>query len=71
MGRRFIHMASKTAPEYKSHTDEPVSAPERGEVVNETRARQAVPIGRMRYVLAISMALVIVGFVVLYLVLVK
>jgi hypothetical protein len=63
-------MASKTAPEYKSRTDEPVSSPEHGAVVNENRARQAVPIGRMRYVLAISMALVIVGFVALYFVLV-
>ena len=64
-------MASRTAPEYKSRADEPVSTPEHGAVVNENRARQAVPTGRMRYVLAISMALVIVGFVALYAVLVK
>lgn len=64
-------MASKTAPEYESCTDELASTPEHGAVVNENRAREAVSTGRMRYVLAISMALVIVGFVVLYIVLVK
>ena len=64
-------MVSKTAPEYKSRTDEPVSTPEHGAVVNENRAREAVPTGRMRYVLAISMVLVIAGFVVLGVVLVK
>jgi hypothetical protein len=63
-------MAGKSAPEYKSRTDELVSS-DHGAVVNENRAREAVPVGRMRYVLAISMALVIVGFVVLYFVLVK
>jgi hypothetical protein len=30
--------------------------------MNENRVRQAVPLGRMRYVLAISLALVIGGF---------
>jgi hypothetical protein len=64
-------MANKTALEYESRTDEPVSTPEHGAVVNENRAREAVPTGRMRYVLAISMALIIVGFVALYFVLVK
>ena len=64
-------MADKIAPEYKSRTDEPVSTPEHGAVVNENRAREAVSTGRMRYVLAISMALVIIGFAALYFVLVK
>jgi hypothetical protein len=64
-------MADETAPEYKSRTDEPVSAPEHGAILNENRAREALPLGRMRYVLAISMALVIIGFVALYFVLVK
>jgi hypothetical protein len=64
-------MAGKTAPEYKSRTDEPGSTPGHGAVVNENRAREAVSTGRMRYVLAISMALVVIGFVVLYFVLVK
>jgi len=36
-------------------------------VLNETEARQAVPVGHMRYVLAISLALVIVAFAVIYL----
>jgi len=64
-------MADKTAPEYKSRSDEPVSSRERGAVVNENRAREAVSTGRMRYVLAISMVLVVSGFVVLYFILVK
>jgi len=64
-------MTDKTAPEYKSRTDEPVSVPEHGAVISENRAREAVPTGRMRYVLVISMALVIVGFVALYFLLVK
>jgi len=64
-------MADKTAPEYKSRTDEPVSAPEQGAILNENRARQALATGRVRYVLVISMALVIIGFVALYFVLVK
>jgi len=68
---RFLHMAGKTAPEYESPTDEPVSTAEHGAVVNENRAREAVPTGRMRYVLVISMALVIVGFAALYFLLVR
>lgn len=35
-------------------------------VLNETEARQAVPTGHMRYVLAISLALVIVAFGLIY-----
>jgi len=69
--RGLLGMAGKTAPEYRSRTDEPVSSPERGAVVNENRAREAVSTGRVRYVLAISMALVVIGFVVLYFILVK
>jgi len=37
-------------------------------VLNETEARQAKPLGVMRYVLVISLAVVIVGFVFAYLV---
>jgi hypothetical protein len=35
-------------------------------VLNETESRQAVPVGHMRYVLAISLVLVIVAFAVIY-----
>jgi hypothetical protein len=34
--------------------------------MNENRARQAVPLGHMRYVLGISLALVIGGFIIFY-----
>jgi hypothetical protein len=64
-------MADKIAPEYKSRTDELVSPPGQGAILSENRAREALPIGRTRYVLAISMALVIIGFVALYFILVK
>ena len=54
--------SSKTAPEYRS-TDDRLQHPlEESVVMNENRARQAVPLGHMRYVLAVSMALVIGGF---------
>ena len=36
-------------------------------MLNETEARQAVPMGHMRYVLGISLVLVIVAFAVIYL----
>lgn len=64
----FLSMTGKPAPEYEAN-DEPASRPDRGAVLDANRARQSVPLGRMRYVLAISLALVIIGFVVLYLLL--
>lgn len=51
------------APEYESPDDRPAPRPEHGAVLNENRARQSVPLGHMRYVLLISLALVIAGFV--------
>lgn len=59
-------MSNKTAPEFQSPDDRLEQRPGRGAVVSETRARQAVPLGRMRYVLAISLTLVVIGFVVLF-----
>ena len=66
---RSSAMPNKTAPEYQSPVDRPARRPEEAEVVSDNRARQAVPLGRMRYVLAISLALAIGGFIVLYLLL--
>jgi hypothetical protein len=63
-------MADKTPPECRSPTDKPAS-PEHGAAMSENRAREGVPLGRMRYVLTISMALVILGFAALYLLLVR
>jgi len=57
-------MADKRAPEYGDHRLEADGRP----VLNETEARQAKPLGVMRYVLVISLAVVIVGFVFAYLV---
>jgi len=62
-------MSGKSAPEYESPNDKPASRPGHGAVLNSNRARQSVALGRMRYVLAISLALVIAGFIVLYLLL--
>jgi hypothetical protein len=59
-------MSNQTAPEFESPDDRLEQRPDHGAIMNENRARQAVPLGRMRYVLAISLALVIVGFVALY-----
>ena len=59
-------MSNQTAPEFESPDDRLEQRPDQGAIMNENRARQAVPLGRMRYVLAISLALVIVGFVALY-----
>jgi len=61
-------MSNKTAPEFESPDDELESRGARGAIMNENRARQAVALGRMRYVLAISLALVIAGFIALYVV---
>lgn len=60
---------NRTAPEYKSPDDRSASGPHHGAVLDANRARQAVPLGRMRYVLIISLALVIAGFVAFYLLL--
>jgi len=54
------------APEYDEGVQRRRSLPD-NRVLNETEARQAVPVGHMRYVLAISLALVIVAFAVIYL----
>jgi hypothetical protein len=52
------------APEYEDSPSgrEPSAPP----VLNETEARQALPLGHMRYVLGISLALVIVAFAAIY-----
>jgi hypothetical protein len=57
------------APEYESPDDRLTPPPEQGAVLNENRARQAVPLGRMRYVLIASLGLAAAGFIVLYLLL--
>ena len=61
-------MSKKTAPEFESPDDQLEPGSDRGAIMNENRARQAVALGQMRYVLAISLALVIAGFIVLYVV---
>lgn len=55
----------KRAPEYDK--DAPHNRPADHPVVSATEARQAVPLGHMRYVLAISLTLVIVAFAIIYL----
>jgi hypothetical protein len=59
-------IAEKRAPEYDQ--EPPRRGPADHPVLNETEARQAVPVGHMRYVLAISLALVILAFGAIYLV---
>jgi hypothetical protein len=54
------------APEYESPDDRLALRPERGAVLNEDRAPQAVPLGHVRYVLIISLALVIACFIIFY-----
>lgn len=54
----------KTAPEYRSDDRPPVE--DEPTIVSENRARQAVPLGHMRYVLAISLALVVGGFAIFF-----
>lgn len=63
-----LHFMSEkpAAPEYESADDQLAPRQEHAAVLNENRARQAVPLGRMRYVLIISLALVIAGFAILY-----
>ena len=53
------------APEYDK--DAPHQRPADHPVLSETEARQAVPTGHMRYVLVISLALVIIAFGIIYL----
>ena len=65
-GYSFSWMPGETAPEYESPASKAESRPESGAELNANRARQAVPVGRMRYVLAISLFLVVVCFVLLY-----
>lgn len=54
------------APEYEDEPA-PIGRHRESPVLNETEARQGVPTGHMRYVLGISLALVIVAFTVIYL----
>ena len=54
------------APEYEDQPA-PLGRHPQSPVLNETEARQAVPTGHMRYVLGISLALVIIAFAVIYL----
>jgi hypothetical protein len=56
----------KTAPEYRSSDDRLRPTRDEPTIINENRARQAVPLGHMRYVLGISLALVIGGFLAFY-----
>jgi len=57
-------MTDVRAPEYGSHQE---TGRQGQPVLNETEARQAQPMGVMRYVLTISMALTVIGFCVAYL----
>ncbi|MFM9843818.1 MAG: hypothetical protein ACKVOI_12685 [Dongiaceae bacterium] len=54
------------APEYEDEPAPPRRNPE-SPMLNETEARQALPLGHMRYVLGVSLALVIIAFAVIYL----
>ncbi len=54
------------APEYDDEAKALSRHPD-SQVLNETEARQAVPVGHMRYVLGISLALVVIAFAVIYL----
>jgi hypothetical protein len=54
------------APEYKDDV-KPISRHAHPAVLNETEARQALPLGHMRYVLGISLALVVIAFAAIYL----
>jgi hypothetical protein len=58
-------MADKRAPEYSDH---PASEAHGRPVLTDIEARQAKPLGVMRYVLVVSLTLVIIGFAVAYLV---
>ena len=59
-------IAENRAPEYDDKAARH-RRPGHHPVLNETEARQAVPAGHMRYVLAISLALVITAFAAIYL----
>lgn len=60
-------MAAKRAPEYQQVDDPKNPHPEERKVMQDNEARQALPIGRMRYVLMVGIVLVVIGFVVVYL----
>lgn len=59
-------MESKRAPEYQQVDDPKNPHPEEPKRLEATEARQALPIGRMRYVLVVGVVLVVIGFVVVY-----
>jgi len=61
-------MPEQQAPEYGDERPAHTVAEESRPVLNSTKTRQAVPLGRMRYVLAVSLALVIAGFTAVYLI---
>jgi hypothetical protein len=61
----WSYMADKRASEYGPHSRSKVGD---RSVLNSMEARQAKPLGVMRYVLVISLALVIIGFVIAYVV---
>lgn len=54
------------APEYPPVADPEDQHPEEPKRVEAVEARQAVPVGHMRYVLGIGLLLVIVSFLVAY-----
>jgi hypothetical protein len=60
-------MTAERAPEYKQVDDPKNPHPEERKVMQDNEARQAVPVGRMRYVLTIGIILVVIGFIVVYL----
>jgi hypothetical protein len=57
-------LSDKRAPDYGRH-EEP--GRDGRQVLNANEARQAKPMGVMRYVLTISLALVVIGFAIAYL----
>jgi hypothetical protein len=59
-------MATKRAPEYQQVADSKNPHPEERKVMQANEVRQALPVGRMRYVLTIGIALVVVGFIAVY-----
>jgi hypothetical protein len=60
-------MAAKRAPEYQQVDDPKNPHPEERKVMQANEARQALPIGHMRYVLTIGIILVVIGFLAVYL----
>jgi hypothetical protein len=59
-------MTAERAPEYEQVDDPKNPHPEERKVMQDNEARQAVPVGRMRYVLTIGIILVVIGFLAVY-----